>query len=737
MSKILELVKELEIKKSEIPLDIERMNLYLKEEGIQEELPQDYMDFLKEYNGGIPADTVIVDEYIDIDGDSLAFEWFLGFGGSGDIIECTSLDFVGFMPIASAFNNYFLMSLRKEDFGAIYFWHYELDEGVDCNKKVADNFTEFIEKSKLYDNPNESEIRRYIRRDDIKKVEQILNSGIDVNEKNKQGYSLLRDAVRYKNLYMVKLLIKYGATDIEDALKLAIKKRNELGEDMQEIVDYLEGVMQERNNDTKSKMTFDKLKKYVDGNKNSMSNILELIKKLKISRLDDDFDEGKMNQFLKMKKIDYLPEDFVIFLKEYNGGFPIDEVIVEGYDLKYNYFLGFGYDGDILSDIHPIQFKKTYSGDRIFMPIATDGKNNYFVMSLSNNDFGTIYYWNYDNTFEDNLTDGSVKIVDGAFLRVADNFTEFIEKSKLYNDPDEVSARIYIRRGEINKLKQWINDEWNNMSDSREKNILGRELVTYAAIKNQLDAVKILVDSGFEGLEFALQRSKELNVEKGYEEVDLNTISAIEDLINSQKKLISKQKKEDVCLSDKDVIKIAQKLKIPKNKYPLDEEKMNEYMSEIHAKKLPECFVVFLKEYNGSGLVDLEIITPKGSGLYGFSDSQNTVNADEIDNFISFEKVYCERFLGFGGVNDITQEKPEWGDDTSLDDYFMPIAEDKGGNYFIMSLRDCDFGAIYFWHHEFGWEGDTEVKLRSNILDQSFKVADSFVEFLEKMKHIS
>jgi hypothetical protein len=267
MSKILELVKELEIKKSEIPLDIERMNLYLKEEGIQEELPQDYMDFLKEYNGGIPADTVIVDEYIDIDGDSLAFEWFLGFGGSGDIIECTSLDFVGFMPIASAFNNYFLMSLRKEDFGAIYFWHYELDEGVDCNKKVADNFTEFIEKSKLYDNPNESEIRRYIRRDDIKKVEQILNSGIDVNEKNKQGYSLLRDAVRYKNLYMVKLLIKYGATDIEDALKLAIKKRNELGEDMQEIVDYLEGVMQERNNDTKSKMTFDKLKKYVDGNK--------------------------------------------------------------------------------------------------------------------------------------------------------------------------------------------------------------------------------------------------------------------------------------------------------------------------------------------------------------------------------------------------------------------------------------------------------------------------------------
>jgi hypothetical protein len=56
----------------------------------------------------------------------------------------------------------------------------------------------------------------------------------------------------------------------------------------------------------------------------------------------------------------------------------------------------------------------------------------------------------------------------------------------------------------------------------------------------------------------------------------------------------------------------------------------------------------------------------------------------------------------------------------------LAFASDPGGSLFLISLRETDFGVVYFWSiHK--WDGDDSG---SNII----KLADSFRDFLSKLE---
>ena len=47
-------------------------------------------------------------------------------------------------------------------------------------------------------------------------------------------------------------------------------------------------------------------------------------------------------------------------------------------------------------------------------------------------------------------------------------------------------------------------------------------------------------------------------------------------------------------------------------------------------------------------------------------------------------------------------------DDDVIPDWLIPFAEEDGGNLFCFSVRESDFGAIYYYDHEFEYGEDPE-----------------------------
>ena len=116
------------------------------------EFPEDYKKFLLEYNGGIPEKTLI---YFSNDGGII--DLFFGFCDD-DIygLRKNNASYLNrkpsnMMPIAcDPGGNLFLMSIRGNDYGSIYFWDHEFevedDQEADYSNLtfVAKSFTDLI-----------------------------------------------------------------------------------------------------------------------------------------------------------------------------------------------------------------------------------------------------------------------------------------------------------------------------------------------------------------------------------------------------------------------------------------------------------------------------------------------------------------------------------------------------------------------------------------------------------------
>jgi hypothetical protein len=137
-------------------------DLIKQEQYLECKFPEDYREFLLEYNGGIPSKNILsfieknnkTEDYIDI---------FFGICDD-DIygLKSNNNSYINRIPsntIAIACDpggNLFLISIRGEDYGQIYFWDHE--EEVDWNSDqeadysnltpVAKSFTDLINNLK-------------------------------------------------------------------------------------------------------------------------------------------------------------------------------------------------------------------------------------------------------------------------------------------------------------------------------------------------------------------------------------------------------------------------------------------------------------------------------------------------------------------------------------------------------------------------------------------------------------
>ncbi|MEV4134708.1 SMI1/KNR4 family protein [Dactylosporangium sp. NPDC049742] len=73
--------------------------------------------------------------------------------------------------------------------------------------------------------------------------------------------------------------------------------------------------------------------------------------------------------------------------------------------------------------------------------------------------------------------------------------------------------------------------------------------------------------------------------------------------------------------------------------------------------------------------------------------------------------------------------------DGRLPVWMLPVASDVGGNLYALSMRDADFGSVWFWDHE---EEEPEAGEEELILELGIeKVADDWNSFLEGLQPIA
>ncbi|RQT74007.1 SMI1/KNR4 family protein [Burkholderia cepacia] len=120
-------------------------------------------------------------------------------------------------------------------------------------------------------------------------------------------------------------------------------------------------------------------------------------------------------------------------------------------------------------------------------------------------------------------------------------------------------------------------------------------------------------------------------------------------------------------------------------------------------RSLPSEYVDILKKLNGAYFESNEFDIP-GGGSAG------------VRQFIPFKEI--TRNIGYM-------------EQTEVSGYF-PFAHAEGGNYVCISLRDGDYGCIYFWDHEIpGYEALSKVGNSLIVFLDSlrpFKVEDVYLD---------
>jgi hypothetical protein len=143
-------------------------------------------------------------------------------------------------------------------------------------------------------------------------------------------------------------------------------------------------------------------------------------------------------------------------------------------------------------------------------------------------------------------------------------------------------------------------------------------------------------------------------------------------------------------------------------------------------KVLPDEYRDFLKQCNGGSMDDennafyIQGIpgftkTRKGDeGIVAWFDSLNPNKEEGEEDLLS-------QYLSLRGKG-------------VFPDYCLPIGSDYGGNLLLLSLGETDYGCIYFWDHELGWD---EVGSLEPDYSHCYHAANSFTELIDSLHHSS
>jgi hypothetical protein len=104
---------------------------------------------------------------------------------------------------------------------------------------------------------------------------------------------------------------------------------------------------------------------------------------------------------------------------------------------------------------------------------------------------------------------------------------------------------------------------------------------------------------------------------------------------------------------------------------------------------------------------------------------------DNIADVPDFDEVAVNNFFGLrpGEMYDLRREAAVYEGRIPPDT--IPIADDPGGNLFLLSLAEDSKGAVYFWDHE--EEPEDEATDWSDF-ENVYPIADSFDEFLAGLR---
>lgn len=213
---------------------LEEAELMEFENQMQIRLPGEYRQFLLEYNGGRPDPNLFVFQGKNEGSDC---HFILGLNGApgSDLrpfIETHKERLPrGLFPVAyDSLGNLICLSVKKEDFGKVYFWDHQC-QGKDgeAPQLISQNFGNFIQgmtspsagRSRFAEGlEDQAEISRIIESKDLEGLKALLGSGYDLDATDDDYLTLLDRVTIAGDLSMVKLVVAAGAK-VDDALEIA------------------------------------------------------------------------------------------------------------------------------------------------------------------------------------------------------------------------------------------------------------------------------------------------------------------------------------------------------------------------------------------------------------------------------------------------------------------------------------------------------------------------------------
>lgn len=234
------------------PLDEKTLAAFEDEVGGR--LPDDYRQFLLEFNGGKPNPGSFKISKSQ-GGDTLHHAYGLHSGPSYSSIRSAYRTFEGrvpksLVPIADdPFGNQICIGISGRWQGKVCFWDHEKenDSGRPTSKavtQIAASFTEFLSNLYEYIPEGESLTDRIVRLNDVTRLQQLIASGWDMESEDEYGRTALVTAAIHGRLELVKLLFESGARP-HDAIEVAETNRDLCAETpeeksvYQEIIDFL------------------------------------------------------------------------------------------------------------------------------------------------------------------------------------------------------------------------------------------------------------------------------------------------------------------------------------------------------------------------------------------------------------------------------------------------------------------------------------------------------------------
>ena len=206
-------------------LDSESLNKF--ELKLSLTLPDDYRIFLLTHNGGNP-------EPSDVKKIESNVQWIYGIhnGEYWASLEEQINTYKNRIPSKTlpvgndSFGNIYLLSLRNNSFGQIWFWDHEnesdqaADEYFENITKLSSSFSEFLNELYEWISPTETETDKIVRTNDLNSLISLLDNGYNINTEDEYNRTLLENAVIHIKPDLISLLLEKKA-ELRKSLEIA------------------------------------------------------------------------------------------------------------------------------------------------------------------------------------------------------------------------------------------------------------------------------------------------------------------------------------------------------------------------------------------------------------------------------------------------------------------------------------------------------------------------------------